>query len=279
MAWIHRLQLRPKHRLDAMGLRDLWLAFICHATVQVYAVLTGVSLALLSQMAIRPGAFIACVALGIAIYPLAWYLLHRYVLHGRYLYRFKATAALWKRIHFDHHRDPHDLDVLFGSLATTLPTIALVTMPVGYAVSGLAGAVAAFVTGLAVTLFYEFCHCIQHLKYQPQWAWVARIKKYHLQHHFHDEHHNFGITNYLCDRLFGTFQAKPSAATRSDTVFNLGYTREEVRRYPWVAALTHDLDLETAIRDGVARRDHRALAAIAAAGEAPRAPSADALAQ
>ena len=38
-----------------------------------------------------------------------------YVLHGRYLYRSSWTAALWKRIHYDHHQDPNDLHVLFGS--------------------------------------------------------------------------------------------------------------------------------------------------------------------
>ena len=39
-------------------------------------------------------------------YPLVWYLLHRYVLHGSFLYKMLWSAALWKRIHFDYHRDP-----------------------------------------------------------------------------------------------------------------------------------------------------------------------------
>src|SRR5690606_38467083 len=72
------------------------------------------------------------VALGLIIYPLVWYTLHRWVLHGRYLYRDRRTAALWKRIHFDHHQDPYDLRVLFGALHTTLPTIALATAPIGW---------------------------------------------------------------------------------------------------------------------------------------------------
>jgi hypothetical protein len=64
----------------------------------------------------------------IFVYPLVWYVLHRFVLHGQFLYRSPLTAAMWKRIHFDHHQDPNDLSVLFGALYTTLPTIAIVTI-------------------------------------------------------------------------------------------------------------------------------------------------------
>ena len=47
-----------------------------------------------------------CALVTVVAYPLVWYLLHRFVLHGSFLYRSRWTAALWKRIHFDHHRDP-----------------------------------------------------------------------------------------------------------------------------------------------------------------------------
>lgn len=245
---------QSQHRLDAMDLRQLWLAYLGHVTIQVYGVLTLVALGVTAVFATAIAPLLLCAALVILVYPAVWYGLHRFVLHGKFLYRSPATAALWKRIHFDHHRDPHDLDVLFGSLPTTLPTVALVTMPIGYLVAGPAGVAAAFATGLLVTCFYEFCHCIQHLKTSPRWKWVQRIKKLHLQHHFHDERNNFGITNYVCDRLFGTFRAKPSAETRSDTVFNLGYTLDEVRRYPWVAERTADIDVELGATVGIDRR-------------------------
>ena len=88
-----------------------------------------------------PAAAAAAAVLG---YPLVWYLLHRYVLHGRLLYRFPQTAALWKRIHFDHHQDPNDLGVLFGALYTTLPTIFIVTAPIGWLIGGASAAAAAF---------------------------------------------------------------------------------------------------------------------------------------
>jgi sterol desaturase/sphingolipid hydroxylase (fatty acid hydroxylase superfamily) len=154
------------------------------------------------------------------------------------LYRFPQTAALWKRIHFDHHQDPNDLGVLFGALYTTLPTILAVTLPIGWLIGGGGAAALAAATGLAITCFYEFCHCIQHLPFTPRHEWLRRIKRYHLAHHVHSEHGNYGITNYVRDRLLGTFYAEPEGFPRSQTMFNLGYSGEESARYPWVAQLS-----------------------------------------
>ena len=191
---------------------------------------------------------------GFLLYPFVWYILHRYVLHGRLLYRFPITAKAWKRIHFDHHRDPHDLNILFGALYTTLPTIILVTMPVGWLLSGEAGLWSAFAAGLIITCFYEFNHCIQHLNYTPKLKVLQKIKKLHLRHHFHDEKSNYGITNFGPDRVFGTFEPKVKGRAKSETVFNLGYTKEEVSQYPWVARVTDDIDEQRAITEGIDRR-------------------------
>jgi len=86
--------------------------------------------------------FLAVVA-ALLVYPLVWYLLHRFVLHGQFLYRSPITAGLRKGIHYDHHQDPNDLRVLFGALQTALPTIGAVTLPLGSLIGGSAGAAAA----------------------------------------------------------------------------------------------------------------------------------------
>lgn len=231
------------HNLARMSLGDLVRAFFTYPAVIAYLTL-GVAAAAGSIYLFVPGTWLGiavAVALGLIIYPLVWYTLHRWVLHGRYLYRDRRTAALWKRIHFDHHQDPYDLRVLFGALHTTLPTIALATAPIGWLVGGPAGACAAFATGLFTTCFYEFCHCIQHLNYKPRYAFLARMKERHLQHHFHNENGNYGITNFVVDRLLGTFYESAKDLPRSPTVFNLGYDVEEAKRYPWVAELSGEL--------------------------------------
>lgn len=232
-----------KYHLDRMSLRDLSVAYVQYPAIQVYAVLLAISTVAALAMGETPlrarmGELTLAVVVAVLAYPLVWHLLHRYVLHGRFLYRSPYTAALWKRIHYDHHRDPHDLRVLFGALHTTLPTIAVVTLPIGALIGGPPAAAAAFAAGLATTLFYEYCHCIQHLNYTPKTPWLREIKRLHLLHHFHNEQGNYGITNYLWDRLTGTYYRHKGQRPYSPTVFNLGYDEHEAARYPWVAQLS-----------------------------------------
>lgn len=228
-----------KHYLDRMTLGDLVRAYAAYPAIRAYALLAvvsaGFTVALWDGRPLGVGLAMIIAALA---YPLVWYGLHRFVLHGRYLYRSARTARVWKRIHFDHHQDPNDLGVLFGALYTTLPTIAAVTLPIGWLLAGPAGSAAAFGTGMAVTCAYEFCHCIQHLAYAPKSRFLARIKKLHLLHHFHNEQGNYGITSFLWDRIFGSFYGAADARPRSATTFNLGYDEAEVARYPWVRELT-----------------------------------------
>ncbi|MEX1147850.1 MAG: sterol desaturase family protein [Sphingomonadales bacterium] len=229
---------KKKHYLNKMGLRELVAAYFQYYAIQAYLVLGVIStvLAIIYTTAVIPNLIV--IALSILAYPLAWYLLHRFVLHGRFLFKSPLTARAWKRIHYDHHQDPYDLEVLFGALYTTLPTIALVTMTIGYAFDGWGGAFTGLATGLFTTCAYEFCHCIQHLSYKPRNRFLQKIKKLHLSHHFHNERGNFGITNYFWDRFLGTYYERNETLGKSETVFNLGYDGEQASRYPWVERLT-----------------------------------------
>jgi sterol desaturase/sphingolipid hydroxylase (fatty acid hydroxylase superfamily) len=226
--------------LGRMTFRELVPAYFTYPAVVVYLVLS----ALFVAGAIHLGAFAqplrTAAAFGSAIlmYPVVWYVLHRFILHSRFLYRFSATARLWKRIHYDHHQDPNRLDVLFGSLTNTIPTILIATLPVGWLIGGPSAALTAAASGLLFTCVYEFCHCIQHLNFQPKSAWLKRIKKLHMAHHFHNENGNFGIISFWPDQLLGTHYEEMADRPRSATVFNLGYDEAEAERYPYVAALT-----------------------------------------
>ncbi len=240
------------HDLGRMSLADLVKVYFTYPAVIVYVVVAAISsaAAVILASTIWPLALAAVLA-GL-IYPLVWYTLHRFVLHGRFLYKNSLTAPLWKRIHFDHHQDPHDLRILFGALYTTLPTVALVTLPIGWLIGGAGGALAAFAGGVVTTCFYEFCHCVQHLNHMPRWPLLRRMKRLHLAHHFHNETGNFGITNFLWDRFFRTLYERPRDVPRSPTTFNLGYTEAEAEHYPWVA------DLSGGIRNLANARTNRA---------------------
>ena len=231
-----------EYHLDRMDLRGLAAAYFQYYAIAIYFLVALLSGAVAFMGVIGGSApvlpvFLAMVAT-FFIYPVVWYLLHRYVLHSRWMWKSPVTAGTWKRIHYDHHSDPNNLKVLFGALYTTLPTVALATMPVGYALAGWTGALAALFTGVVQTCVYEFFHCIQHLGYAPKWSWVREIKKFHMAHHFHNEHGNYGITNLWWDKVFGTFYDGAAARPRSATVFNLGYDEEVAKTYPYVAKLT-----------------------------------------
>ena len=246
---------KQDYRLDEMNLKDLWKAFLLYPDIHAYLVLAAMGAGIAWFWAVSLGTVLLCCAAVFVVYPLVWYLLHRYVLHGNFLYRNKYTAKMWKRIHFDHHRDPYDLKVLFGALHTTLPTIFLTTAPIGYLIEGVGGVAVAFSAGIMMTVGYEFFHCIQHLGYEPKSKFIKKMKRLHLQHHFFNENANYGITSFWPDSLFGTYKPSPKQmGGKSTTVFNLGYTGEEVKKYPWVAQETPDLDPQQAAQTGVNRK-------------------------
>ncbi|MCH4021948.1 MAG: sterol desaturase family protein [Acetobacter sp.] len=224
--------------LGKMNLRQLWIAYLTYPTILLYFSLIVAGIALTAHFFAGWATTLLAAGIVIPVYPLSWYLLHRYVLHGDALYKSPVTAGLWKRIHFDHHQDPHLLDVLFGAPFTTLPTIAAITGPIGWLIGGPGAACAAFTMGVTITCIYEFFHCIQHLNYKPKSAWIQRMKARHVLHHFHDEDGNYGITSFTIDRIFGSYYVDAKARPRSPTVFNLGYDLTQAQRYPWVMKLT-----------------------------------------
>jgi len=234
-----------EHHLDKMTFRELVVAYFQYPAIIAYLTLSVVSIA---AWVWRPAPVIpTLLGIGAAAlaYPLIWYLIHRNILHSRWMWKHKWMASTWKRIHYDHHQDPNHLEVLFGALHTTLPTIGIATIPIGWGIGslwgaqyGLGGGAAAFATGLLTTCFYEFCHCIQHLSYKPKNKWLAEMKRQHMAHHFHDETGNFGITSFIWDKLLGTYYDRAERPKKSPTVFNLGYTPEVAEKYPHVARLS-----------------------------------------
>ena len=230
--------------LGQMSLNQLIVAYATYPTVILYVLLAiaGVAGAVRLGALQTPWRTLAAMAAIVAIYPFYEYVLHRFLLHNRVLYKSPLTAAVWKRIHYDHHQDPNRLDVLFGSPSNTLLAIYAPSLPLGYVIGGWSGALACSAVALAIFAFYEFCHCVQHLNFVPKSAWLRRIKKHHMAHHFHNETGNFGITTIFVDRLVGTRYQDREERPRSPHVYDLGYDAAEARRFPWVAAKSRSAD-------------------------------------
>ena len=231
-----------EYHLDKMNLSQLTVAYFQYYAIAAYlfvAFLLSIYIVYSAlNMNITLASFTLSVLVPIIIYPIVWYVLHRWVLHSNWMWKSKITAPIWKRIHYDHHADPNNLKVLFGALYTTLPTVAIATVPFGFYFGGMTGAATALCVGILTTCFYEFVHCIEHLGYMPKSRWLKELKRLHMAHHFHNENGNFGITNFFCDWFFGTMYQKNKEMPRSETVFNLGYDESVALKYPYVAKLT-----------------------------------------
>ena len=245
---------RQKYLLNRMGLRELNTAYFTYPGVQTYLAL--MSVALIAAVIYGGGPLLLAGAFLSAVvgHPVIWYITHRWILHSKLLMRFKFTAKLWKRTHYDHHQRPNELSVLFGGLHTTLPPIALIYGPIGFWIAGPGGAALAIASGILMTMFYEYVHCIQHLGFMPKETshigrYLAYVKRAHLLHHFHDESGNYSITAFWFDDLLGTYYKTAGDRPRSATARNIGYTDEMAEKYPWVRQATHEMEAASAAKN------------------------------
>lgn len=229
------------HYLDRMTFRELVIAYFQHYTIVVYLGLAAASFVVLAYNPISLLAGFACVMFAYVAWHTVWFFIHRYIMHGHWMFKIPALAKTWKRIHYDHHVDPNHLEVLFGALGHTLPTVAVASLPIGYLIGGIGGAALTFAAALLITCQNEFIHCIQHLAFKPKNKTIMRLKTRHLLHHFHHENGNFGIADNFWDWALGYLYERPGDRAKSRTVFNLGYTEEVAMRYPTVRELSGGL--------------------------------------
>jgi len=227
-----------EYLLSRMTFEDLVRAYVTYPGIQVYAAIIIASLVGGLAIMASPWRFAGSIAAGALLFPIAWYVTHRFILHGSWMYKTPYLAKFWKRVHYDHHRFPSDLSVLFGGLHTTLPPVFAIAGPLGWAIGGAPGALGAIAGFLVMTCYTEFLHSGQHLAFEPKSAFWKTIKKRHLAHHFHNENGNYGIAEFFWDKLFRTFYGETEEIARTATTRNLGYTDETAERFPWVKDLT-----------------------------------------
>ena len=129
--------LRPgfwnrEHHLDKMTFRELVIAYFQYPAIIAYLALRAVSI---GRLRLAAGAARCRPCSRSARRPrLPVLLVPHPPLHPAQPLDVASTngwPSTWKRIHYDHHQDPNHLEVLFGALHTTLPTIALGVIPIG----------------------------------------------------------------------------------------------------------------------------------------------------
>ena len=143
---------------------------------------------------------ISLIVLGIIVWSLAEYVLHRFVFH------YVPDSKLGQRIHFIfhgvHHDYPSDSRRLVMPPSASLP-LAVIFYLLFYIIVGriyIAPFMAGFLTGY---LCYDMTHYAVHHFNMHNKFWLA-IKNHHMKHHYQDPSKGFGVSSPVWDKIIGT---------------------------------------------------------------------------
>lgn len=136
--------------------------------------------------------------LGIGIWSIAEYVLHRFIFH------FVPKSKWGLRLHFVfhgvHHDYPNDVHRLVMPPSVSIPLafifyfLFLFLLPEGMVNAFFPG----FVTGY---LFYDITHyAIHHFNFKN--SFWKKIKKHHMLHHYSDPARGFGVSSDFWDKVF-----------------------------------------------------------------------------
>lgn len=150
--------------------------------------------------------------MGMLLWTLAEYLLHRYIFH------FDAKSKLGKRFvflfHGLHHDDPHDPTrlVMPPAPAILISSFLYFLMWIIFPLVILDALFASFMIGY---LFYDYIHYGTH-HFSMKNKMAKYLKAYHLKHHFLHEPSRYGVSSPLWDYVFKTVSKKEAnTITRS----------------------------------------------------------------
>jgi len=138
-------------------------------------------------------------ALGLIVWTLLEYIIHRYAFH------YEPTTRIGKQFHFIvhgvHHDYPNDAKRLVMPPAVSVPLAVLFYVLFFLLFGNSAPAIWAGFAGGYVC--YDSIHYAIHhfpMKSSP----LNRLKQHHLRHHYHDDHSGYGVSSPLWDYIFRT---------------------------------------------------------------------------
>lgn len=219
--WVHRHSLRSTYRLfdsDVLEIfsRTPWyvvpLIWVPVALLALHVSMTCAetnaqalqqsvcSRIVLSRTALSAPQAAFCVVMGVMIWTLIEYTLHRFVFHHVGSSAFSITFHFL--LHGQHHKFPMDaMRLVFPPLPAAVLialvyTIYTVCFPLAVARAILCG-------GLLGYVAYDLLHFYVHHG-SPKLAYLSALKADHMAHHFRDHNKGFGISSKLWDIPFGT---------------------------------------------------------------------------
>ncbi|WP_064093554.1 sterol desaturase family protein [Rossellomorea aquimaris] len=157
--------------------------------------------------------------MGLIFFSFSEYLTHRFLFHLKPP-KNQMMLNFLKRIHYDHHKDPHDLHLLFLPIWYSLPNF-IILCSLFYVIFQNAEYALAFGGGLiSMLLMYEWKHYVAHRPIKPRTKFGRWVKKVHVLHHFKNENYWYGVSTPFVDVLFGTLKNEKEVET-SKTVKEL----------------------------------------------------------
>jgi 4-hydroxysphinganine ceramide fatty acyl 2-hydroxylase len=170
----------------------------------------------------------SCFGLGVFIWTLVEYILHRFLFHldeyatlpfnraldlyshsNRYLPDNRVAITLHFLLHGVHHYLPMDKyrlvmpPTLFVVLAYPFWKLAHTIFSFNWHMG-----TAVYCGGIFGYICYDLTHYFLHHKNLP--PFYKELKKWHLQHHFMDYENGFGVTSRFWDVVFGTKLVQPT---------------------------------------------------------------------
>ncbi|RNI21874.1 sterol desaturase family protein [Rufibacter latericius] len=174
-----------------------------HFTVPLYIYVPVICFLIwdaLFRQHLSPLSFAGYYALGLVVWTLSEYLLHRFVFH------FVPKAPWALRLHFIfhgvHHDYPNDAKRLVMPPSASIPMATVLYLFFGLFLNGgsLHAFFAAFLTGYLV---YDISHyALHHFNFKSEF-W-KNLKKHHMLHHYSDATKGYGVSSALWDKVFGS---------------------------------------------------------------------------
>lgn len=157
------------------------------------------------------GSIVGLFVLGLLVWTLTEYLLHRFVFH------YEPKTSFGKRLHFLAHGVHHDFPN--DSLRLVMPPI--ISLPLAalfyglfYVLLGVTFFPPFFAAFLVGYLCYDMIHYATHhasMKATPLGLW---LKQHHMRHHYQMDTLYYGVSTPLWDYVFGTmWPGKQSSVT------------------------------------------------------------------
>jgi sterol desaturase/sphingolipid hydroxylase (fatty acid hydroxylase superfamily) len=177
-------------RENALGYYiDFYIYPVVLAAFPAYALYAGRGTAL---------SWLTAAAVGLALWTLTEYFIHRVIFHN---------IPFFRNLHDAHHKSPKEL--IDSPIWTSLTVVFVVVLAPSVWLIG-PHLATAFTFGMTLGYFsYSIIHHAMHFWSFPHDSYFYRAKHRHALHHYSEIDGNFGVTTSFWDYVFGTALPEP----------------------------------------------------------------------